>query len=262
MYGTDYFEEQILAAFRGTTFTAPPEVYVGLLFSNPTEKGLMSSEVNYAGYSRQKGIFSAPKLVEQRVEMFNEEEITWNAPPDSIGTAYYIGVFDNKNSGAGNMLLYSKPDTPLELTPTTEPNLDVGDLLFFTSGNLGVEFKKAMFDTLRGNNFTGFEPHLALFNDDPEKSGQELSGTGYERKPVLFSSADEQVGGTRIIFNTGPVVFDKPRDSWGYMAYEGIMTAKEGGMLVLKVPSKEPKIIKKNYTPRIKEAKKYKVGIN
>lgn len=75
--------------------------------------------------------------------------------------------------------------------------------------------------------------YVALYVNDPTDAdtGTEISGGGYSRKQVLFSSPT-QIGDKAVIANNAKVEFDIATTDWGLVTYWGIRTAASGGNLL------------------------------
>lgn len=261
MYATDFFEYKILNAFRGVSSPGASQLFVALFLNSPGETGAEGVEVTYAGYTRAPVTFTAPYEEEGHMCVKNTTDLLWPAAPADVGTARYIGVYDAAVPGSGNLWLYAAISVPLEIKANQQASIYAGDLLFYLSGAFSSSFKAAILNTLRGSQLTGFTPHIALFNGDPEGSGAELSGAGYARPAIAFSAPVDQPGGQTMIVNSERVSFATPLATWGVWAYDGLMDAASGGSLILKNVNPTPETLLKNYVP-IVSAGDYKVSLH
>ena len=84
--------------------------------------------------------------------------------------------------------------------------------------------------TLRNTSYTSPTTiYVALYTTDPTDAdtGTEVSGNGYARQSVAFSSPSN--GATS---NSGAVEFPQATGSWGTVAYIGLRDASSGGNLL------------------------------
>jgi hypothetical protein len=84
--------------------------------------------------------------------------------------------------------------------------------------------------TLRNTSYTSpATVYVALYTTDPTDAdtGTEVSGNGYARQSVAFSSPSN--GATS---NSGAVEFPQATGSWGTVAYIGLRDASSGGNLL------------------------------
>ena len=92
--------------------------------------------------------------------------------------------------------------------------------------------------------------YVALFSTNPTaaNSGTEVSGGGYARAAVNFSSPVIS-GDSAVIQNTGEVTFPQLTASAGTAAYIGIMDARTGGNLLFFQPLPTSLDLDIGYTP-------------
>ena len=159
------------------------------------------------------------------------------------------------------MLLYGELAMPLDVRAGQQPSIYEGDVLYFLLGDGSTWFKTQVLNLLRGEPLSGFVPHLALFDGNPDGTGQELSGASYARPAVSFSSPIEVSGGPSQISNTGVIRFPSPTTVWGSWAWDGLMTAETGGEVVFISQNPIPEILQRNYVPQV-PAGEYKVEVN
>lgn len=249
MYATNYFETQVLNAMRGTTFSAPSTVYIGLFLSNPGETGSTTSEISYAGYARQAIQFSVPALDGTSMRIQNSAQVTFPESPTDAGTVTYVGIMDSLTGG--NMLVYGQLTDELVVYSGYAPVLLTGEVEYYLSGDMTQAMKTNVLNCLRGINLTGFDSYFALFNGSPESGGSELSGDNYARVALPFSAPAQAESGQAYIQNSSAVNFNRPSDSWGQYSYSAIMNAASGGQPVWIKQVSPSREIKKGYMPII-----------
>lgn len=121
---SNYLENALInGTIRGTTYTAPTTVYVGLFTSDPTDAG-SGTEVSGGSYARQSASFAAPS---DGASVTNAD-ITFPQATGNWGTVGWIGIFDALTTG--NLLYH----TALDASKTIE----TGDIFKIASGNLSV----------------------------------------------------------------------------------------------------------------------------
>ena len=121
---SNYLENALInGTIRGTTYTAPTTVYVGLFTSDPTDAG-SGTEVSGGSYARQSATFTAPA---NGVTTSNAD-ITFPQATGNWGTVGWIGIFDALTTG--NLMYH----TALDASKTIE----TGDIFKIASGNLSV----------------------------------------------------------------------------------------------------------------------------
>lgn len=121
---SNYLEDALInGTLRGSTFTAPTNVYVALYTTDPTDADT-GTEVSGGSYARQIVTFGAPS---NGVSTSNAD-VTFPTATASWGTVAYIGLRDA--SSGGNLLYH----TALDASKT----IDTGDVFKINSGNLSV----------------------------------------------------------------------------------------------------------------------------
>ena len=121
---SNYLENALInGTIRGTTYTAPATVYVGLFTSDPTDAG-SGTEVSGGSYARQSATFAAPS----NGASVTNADITFPQATASWGTVGWIGIFDALTTG--NLLYH----TALDASKTIE----IGDIFKISAGNLSV----------------------------------------------------------------------------------------------------------------------------
>lgn len=121
---SNYLENALInGTIRGTTYTAPATVYVGLYTSDPTDANT-GTEVSGGSYARQSATFGAPS----NGASVTTADITFPQASANWGTVGWIGILDAATSG--NLLYH----TPLD----TSKNIETGDIFKISAGNLSV----------------------------------------------------------------------------------------------------------------------------
>jgi hypothetical protein len=121
---SNYLEDSLInGTIRGTTYTAPTTVYVGLYTSDPTDANT-GTEVSGGSYARQSATFAAPS----NGASASNADITFPQATANWGTVGWIGILDSLTSG--NLLYH----TPLDSSKVIES----GDIFKIASGNLTV----------------------------------------------------------------------------------------------------------------------------
>lgn len=121
---SNYLENALInGTIRGTSYTAPSTVYVGLYTSDPTDANT-GTEVTGGSYARQSATFAAPS----NGSSASNADITFPQATANWGTVGWIGILDASTSG--NLLYH----TALDAAKTIE----TGDIFKIASGNLTV----------------------------------------------------------------------------------------------------------------------------
>ena len=227
MYATNYFEQIILNVLRGTDAAAPSAVYIGLFTGDPTDSGSGANEVSYSGYARQQITFSQPAAMENGIGFSNTADITFPISPSAAGTITHIAVFDTLSGG--NMLIYGELEESQDIESQEAPVIVAGEAKWWLSGDMSVYFKTAALNFLRGTDLTGISPYLALYNANPDNSGEELSGANYGRLALSFGAPVQQQTGECKITTTASVATNRASSVWGTWGYTAIMDASAGG---------------------------------
>lgn len=249
LYATNYFETAILNAMRGTTYSVPSTVYIGLFLSNPGETGAATSEISYTGYARQPISFSVPAQDGTAMRIQNSAQVTFPESSTDAGTVTYVGIMDSLTGG--NMLVYGQLTDELVVYSGYAPVLLAGEVEYYLSGDMTNDMKTKVLNCLRGQNLTGFDCYFALFNGNPENGGSELSGDNYARVSLAMSAPAQAESGQAFIQNSSAANFPRPSDSWGIYSYSAIMNAANGGQPVWIKQVSPSREIKKGYMPII-----------
>lgn len=121
---SNYLEDALInGTIRGTTYTAPSTVYVGLYVSDPTDANT-GTEVSGGSYARQSVTFAAPS----NGSSASNADVTFPQATGSWGTVGWIGILDA--SSGGNLLYHTALDN--------SKTIDTGDIFKIASGNLTV----------------------------------------------------------------------------------------------------------------------------
>ena len=121
---SNYLENALInGTLRGTTYTAPTTVYIGLYTSDPTDADT-GTEVTGGSYARQSVTFGAPS----NGVSTNSAAIEFPQATGSWGTVGWIGIED---ALSGGNLLYH---TALDASKTIES----GDIFKIAIGSLSV----------------------------------------------------------------------------------------------------------------------------
>ena len=122
---SNYLEDALInGTIRGTSYTAPTTVYVGLYTSDPTDANT-GTEVSGGSYARTAVTFAAPS----NGVTTNNADVTFTQATGSWGTVGWIGILDA--SSGGNLLYH----TVLDAAKTIE----TGDIFKIASTNLTVQ---------------------------------------------------------------------------------------------------------------------------
>ena len=119
---SDYLEDKLLDhVLRGTSYTSPTTVYVGLYTTDPGDDN-SGTEVDGGCYARQVvSVTTASGGV-----VTSSGDVTFPQATDNWGTITHIGLLDALTSG--NLLMHT------ELT--TSRLIETGDVLKISDGNL------------------------------------------------------------------------------------------------------------------------------
>jgi hypothetical protein len=129
---SDYLENKIIDhVLRGTSYTAPSNVYVGLMTATPNDTG-GGTEVSGGSYARVAvatgtGTWNATGGTDGTTE--NTSTITFPTPSAGWGTVTHFAVYDA--STAGNLLFYA--------ALTTSKTINSGDAVSFAAGALSLQ---------------------------------------------------------------------------------------------------------------------------
>lgn len=122
---SDYLKTALLnATLRGTSYTSPSTVYVGLFTTDPTDAGT-GTEVSGGSYARQSATFAAPASGVSATSAY----VQFPQATASWGTITHVGIFDALTGG--NLMYHDA----LLLSKT----IDTGDVFKISSGQLTVE---------------------------------------------------------------------------------------------------------------------------
>ena len=119
---SDYLENKLLDhVLRGTSYTSPTTVFVGLYTSDPGDDN-SGAECTGGAYARQSlSVTTASGGI-----VTSSADVTFPQATDNWGTISHIGLLDAVSSG--NLLMHT------ELT--TSKTISTGDVLKISSGSL------------------------------------------------------------------------------------------------------------------------------
>jgi len=121
---SNYLETALInGTLRGTTYTAPTTVYVGLYTSDPTDADT-GTEVSGGSYARQAVTFGAPS----NGVSTNTAAIEFPQATGTWGTVGWIGIEDALSGG--NLLYHSALDA--------SKTIATGDIFKIAIGSLSV----------------------------------------------------------------------------------------------------------------------------
>lgn len=87
---------------------------------------------------------------------------------------------------------------------------------------------KLLDHVLRGVTYTPPSAvHMALFLGNPVQGGTEVSGGGYQRRPVTFTAASQ-----RKTSNAADVEFPEATADWGTVSHFALFDAASGGNML------------------------------
>lgn len=259
MYATNFLEKSFLNIMKGTTLTAPTNVYIALYLSNPGETGTEGVEVSYSGYERQVITFSTPSEYGGGIGIKNDTQVEFLKSDRDVGTITHIGIVDSRVGG--NMLAYGELTEVLSISIGEAPVFLAEEVVYYLTGDLSTAYKTKLLNVFRKQNIEGFEPHLALFNGNPEDAGGEMTGENYKRVPLDFTAPRESPNGNMVSETNSDANFNRPSTDWGTWRYTTIMDSLGAGAPVWVQQSQIERPIKRGYMPIIK-AGDLKVAIN
>lgn len=130
---TSYLMKKLVDHALGkSSFTMPTAVYHGLLNSNPTIAGTMSSEINVGGYARQPlaGVIGAIDATTGIA--VNASDLSYPQPTADYPDVNYSFIADAAGVGAGNMFFAGQLPSMLDITAN-------GAAALFPAGAIRVE---------------------------------------------------------------------------------------------------------------------------
>lgn len=230
MYATNYFEQAILNLLRDMSMTAPATVYIALYFSSPGETGQAGLEVSYPGYTRKPITFSAPANMHDGIGIQNTEDITFAESSIAVGIITHFGITDSLIGG--NVLLYAELTDAFMINSNEAPVVVAGEAQWWLTGDLSSNYKIKILNILRGVSCSGITPYISLWGGNPESGGAELSGGGYARSELTFSSPVEQANGQMKTSNSNRITIGRSTAAWGTWQYTAVMDAVSNGHAV------------------------------
>ena len=115
---------------------------------------------------------------------------------------------------------------PLQVFVDNQPVVRPGEVRYTLEGDFSRWFKTQIFNNLRGETIQGMTPVVALFDGDPQATGVELSGAGYQRMPISFAAPNAQPEGYTRMQNSNDVIFPDPGVAWGIWRFTALMADK------------------------------------
>jgi len=250
MYGTQWFEARILNTLRGTPQAGIAQTFLGLYATNPGNAGA-GNEISYTGYARQAIEWSAPDVdADGNVFIQNTNSIVFPRSPHDAGEVRHLGILNAQPTGSGNMLLYGEWRMPLQIFTDNQPVVRPGEVRYTLEGDFSRWFKTQILNNLLGETIQGMTPVIALFDGDPQDTGVELSGAGYQRMPITFAASSAQPEGYTRMQNSNDVIFPDPETTWGTWRFTALMSGQTGSLVdIFQNPRAET--INRLYIPRI-----------
>lgn len=231
-------------------FSKVPNLYVGLLLTDPTDadSGTEVSTTDTA-YSRivvpvSDDSWSAPEAAAGYMRSTNLIEVEWAAPTDAWGTPAHWGLWDAGTDGnlwvhapiGGTLRPVSIGDDPVSFAPGA---------LIVSAGEALSDFAEALMlnHMLRDAEFA--KPanlYAALHATNPNDIGAsgEFDGTGYGRVAIAVAdsswTAPFESGSATRIENLNTITFPSPLGNWGAYAYAAFWDAISGGNMLYSMP--------------------------
>lgn len=259
MFASSFLQNGFLQTMRNVTFAAPAQVFCGLFLSSPGESGTLGTEISYDGYTRMPIIFAPPTIEGSGIGIRNTTQITYPQSLINAGTVRHIGIFDSATGG--NMYLYGELSEDLPILEGESPVLLINEVLFFSIGDMSNSYKTRLFNVIRGTTLPGFNPHIALYNGNPQSGGVELLGENYVRVGLTFSAPLVEISGMTTIRNSESVNFNRPTSNWGNWTHTALMSTNITGEPVWIQQRNIPKMLNRGIMPMI-ETGAITVGVN
>lgn len=252
MQATHHYEAMLSNVFRGVAAVGVNNLWLGLFITSPGNSGQDGIEISYSEYARQPISFIAPYAEDNRINTRNATDILFPLPTTDVADVAHLGVFDSNILGSGNCFLYGPLTEPLPVRANVQPHVAAGETRWFILGDHSREWKTRAFNVLRGQTFSGFSPHVALFNGDPQDGGAELFGEAYARVLTGFNAPSVQTGGATMISNPETATFPRPLSEWGFWTHSAIMDSASGGVpMFISQTHPDPLLLRRGYRPRL-----------
>ena len=230
MYASNFFETKICGLPRGTSVSAPAALYLALYLTNPNDDN-SGQEVTYTGYARQAISFTAPAASGSGMMIQNTAAINFPEASSAVGNVQYVGVLDALTGG--NLWLYAPLSAPLPIVAGTTPIIRANAARWTLTGAVSTYYKTAILNLLRGQTVSGFTGYLALFDGDPQSTGNELGGEDYARVSIAFDAPESITSGATQVKNSAEVLTPIAGENWGTLRYTALMDASENGNVFL-----------------------------
>lgn len=247
MNATDYLEKGFLNVLRGTTFSAPASVYLGLYLSSPGESGSEGTETDYDGYARQPITFSAPAAMSGGLGIQSLEQLNFPVARTAAGTIQYVGVCDSPSGG--NVLAYGPLTEAIVIRVGEAPVMLAGEVQLYLLNDLSTAYKTKLLNLFRAESINGVSPCLALWNGDPENRGAELTGGNYARVALTFAAPAAADSGQTVLVTSTDAAFNRPTSEWGNWTHTTVQDAASGGEPIYISAEAAPTMVKKGYMP-------------
>ena len=107
-------------------------------------------------------------------------------------------------------------------------------------------YSDAVLNVLNGNTIPGVTPFAALFSvapGDDGSAGTELTGSGYSRQAITFSSPAPATGNARQVSNANTIQFGPGAADWLQAVAFGIFDAQTSGNLLYWNTLTTPKVV-------------------
>jgi len=124
---SNFLETQVLNHFfRGGEIQSPPNLYLALYISDPTEADI-GTEIQGGSYERQIVTFTAPQQVNGSGQIENDTQITFPTATADWGTISHWGIRDEETNG--NLLTYGAVPIPKIITQDDEAKFNIGSIV-------------------------------------------------------------------------------------------------------------------------------------
>lgn len=229
MYFSHYFENNVLQAFNGNTFTPVAQLYAAAMISDPTSEDA-GTEISYPDYARQAITFSAPAISGGGATITNANDLAFPESSATSNTITHFAFYDAPIGG--NMYAYVRLNDPIAVNAGTAPVLTAQNLEYKATGNFSNYFKMAVLNLFRGQALQGFTPYIGLHASDPDLGNSELSGGNYARFAIAFGAPAVQPAGQTKITVNADFYSDYANSPWGTWGYTAIHNNGTGGNVV------------------------------
>ncbi|MCL2215763.1 MAG: hypothetical protein FWB91_01955 [Defluviitaleaceae bacterium] len=127
---SNWLEVTALNHFFRNIPTPPPQPFIGLLISDPTDENI-GTEVSGGNYERQPGTFTAPIQTELgKAQIENDAEIIFPVASANWGNITHFGIFTAATGG--ELMVHGAVPVPREIM--------AGDEAVYREGSLAITF--------------------------------------------------------------------------------------------------------------------------